>query len=102
MLSLGEAKHQELKDPKAAARQPRCEQQGRGALTEAQDTMQDKLQCHLLFCPGLVLGVFYSFSFFPCPILAGILFSLSASSLSLAKVVQELAGDALWPPCNYI
>lgn len=27
MLSQGEAKHQELKDPKAAARQPWCEQQ---------------------------------------------------------------------------
>lgn len=62
-LSQGEAKHQELKEPKAAARQPWCEQQGRGALTEAQGDAQDKLQCHIAFCPV----------FFLCSILAGIL-----------------------------
>lgn len=65
MLSRGDAKPQELKDPKAAAGQPWGEQQGRGALTEAQGDAQDKLQCHLPFCPV--------FGFFFCPILAGIL-----------------------------
>lgn len=89
-----EAEHQGLKDPEAAARQPWREQWGRGALTKARGDWAGQ---------AAVPPPFLSWFSFLFPILAGILFSLvSTSSLPPGKVVQELAGDAFWPPCHYI
>lgn len=92
MLSQGEAKHRELKDPKTAARQPWYEQQGRSALTRAQGDVQDKLQCYLPFCPVFSFSLPHSsrYSLHPfcflsasCQNSSGISRGCSLASLSL-------------------